>query len=86
MRNIAISKVENDFDFVVGDNRYSCPWFVAAFLSTKIAQLHALDPSICEFHLETKDHKQKFEKFLSLGCGLSFVIDDENLPIVRSII
>jgi hypothetical protein len=51
MRNITISKVENDFDFVVGDHRYSCPWFVAAFLSPKIAQLHALDCSICEFHV-----------------------------------
>jgi hypothetical protein len=86
MRNIAISRVENDFNFVVGDNRYSCPWFVAAFLSPKIAQLHALDPSICEFYLETKDHKHEFEKFLSLGCLLSFVIDDENLMVMRSIV
>jgi hypothetical protein len=86
MRNVAISKVESDFDFGVGDNRYSCPWFVAAFLSPKIAQLHALDPSICEFHVETKDHKQEFDKFLSLGCGLSFVIDNENLLVVRSIV
>jgi hypothetical protein len=29
-------KAENDSDFVVGDNRYSCPWFVAPFLSPKI--------------------------------------------------
>jgi hypothetical protein len=85
MRNIAISRVDNDFDFVAGGNRSSCPWFVAAFLSPRIAQLHGLDPSICEFHVETKDHKQEFDKFLSFGWGLSVVIDDENVLVVRSI-
>jgi hypothetical protein len=39
MRNIGISKVKNDFNFVVGDKRYSWPWFVAAFLSPKIVKL-----------------------------------------------
>jgi hypothetical protein len=34
--NIAISRVENDFNFIAGDNRYSCPWFVAAFLHPKL--------------------------------------------------
>jgi hypothetical protein len=57
VRNITISRIENEFDLIAGDNRYSCPWFVATFLSPKIAQLHALDPSICEFHVETKDDK-----------------------------
>jgi hypothetical protein len=51
-RNLAISKVENDLDFIVGDNLYSCPEFVADFLLSKIAQLHAINPSIYEFHVQ----------------------------------
>jgi hypothetical protein len=86
MRNTTITKAENDFSFVVGNNRCSCPWFIAAFLSPKIAKLHALDPLICEFHLETKDPKQEFEQFLSLGWDTSFIIDDDHLLFIHSIV
>jgi hypothetical protein len=37
MRKMAISRVENELDFIVCHNRYSCPWFVAALLSLKTA-------------------------------------------------
>jgi hypothetical protein len=86
MRNIVISKVENDFNFIVGDIRCSCPWFVAAFLSPKIAQLHALGPLICECQIDTQDDKQEFDQFRCLGLSRCFLLDENNLLFVHSIV
>jgi hypothetical protein len=86
MRNIIISKVDNDGNFIVGDIRCSCPWFVAVFPSPKIAQLHALGPLIYEFEIETRDDKQEFDQFLCLGFRQSFLLDENSLLFVDSIV
>jgi hypothetical protein len=49
----AIQKNEDHFHFVVGDDHYECPFYVAAFLSPKICQLRSHDASLNELELRT---------------------------------
>jgi hypothetical protein len=85
MANIAPSKTENDFTFVVGDDSYQCPWFVADFLSPRIGHLHSLDPTINEFVIETEDPEHQFASLLSLGRGESLAVPEPNLPFLASV-
>jgi hypothetical protein len=78
MRNIAQSKAENDFTFIVGDVSYQCPWFVAAFLSPRIGELHSMDPTVNEYLIETKDPEHQFEEFLSFGRGEFVQVRERN--------
>jgi hypothetical protein len=80
LANIQTCDEINDFEFVVGDNHYRCPWFVAHFLSPRIAQLRSSDITINEFVVVTKDVKNEFREFLSLGPGCSIAIGNENRP------
>jgi hypothetical protein len=77
MKNIPRAEHRSDFAFLVGDVRYSCPSFVAEFLSTRVCELHEADPTIKEYVVETEDSDQEFEKFVSLGYG-------EGLSVVES--
>jgi hypothetical protein len=85
MANIASSKAENDFEFIVGDRRYSCPWFVADFVSPVVGRLHSLDPSVNEFHVDIGDSEDHFRKFLSLGSGSNFEICESDFSKYRTI-
>jgi hypothetical protein len=69
----------NDFEFTVGDESYRCPWFVAEFLSPRIAQLRDADNTIYQFKIETEDPQREFGRFLSLGWGGTIEISDESL-------
>jgi hypothetical protein len=74
-----------DFTFQVGSGHYSCPVFVAHFLSPKISRFHRVDPSLCEYVIETPDEESSFEEFLSLGYGSELVIAQHNSKFIRSI-
>jgi hypothetical protein len=76
LENIPQSQDRNDFTFLVGDVRYSCPSFVAEFLSPKLCSLHETDPTINEFSIETLDPNRHFEDFLRLGLGQSIEVGD----------
>jgi hypothetical protein len=78
LANIQEKEEYNDFEFVVGESHYRCPWFIADFLSPRIAQLHSIDNTIGSFVINTKDAKSEFSKFLLLGRGDEIVIDDDN--------
>jgi hypothetical protein len=41
----------NDFEFIVEGHRYPCRKAIADFLSRKVAQLHATDPTLSKFSL-----------------------------------
>jgi hypothetical protein len=69
LKNIPYRDELDDFEFIVGDARYRCPWFIPDFLSPRIAGLHRADNTICAFVIETKDAKSEFREFLSLGRG-----------------
>jgi hypothetical protein len=67
----------NDFEFIVGESgsRHRCPWFIADFLSPRIAALHAVDNMICSYRVETDDERGEFANFISLGRGDAVSID-----------
>jgi hypothetical protein len=85
LANIAESKVENDFTFIVGNESYSCPWFVADFLSPRIAHLHVSDPSINEIEMKTEDPDNQFKQFLSFGRGSQVEVTDANRRFLISV-
>jgi hypothetical protein len=63
---------ENDFTFIVGENRYYCPSFVASFLSPRICDLQKKDPTLQEFCIETEDPTNLFEQLVEVCYGSSF--------------
>jgi hypothetical protein len=77
--------IEKHFTFIVGDIHHNCPWFVADFLSPKIASFHSVDSSIDEFVIKTKDSENKFHEIISLGSGLSVCVNDMNGSFFTSI-
>jgi hypothetical protein len=83
--HIAASKSENDFSFVVGDERYDCPWFIANFVSRKVARLHEVDPSVRELSVETEDREHEFGTFLSLGRGIGVRVSESNRLFLLSL-
>jgi hypothetical protein len=85
LANIPQSKEGNDFTFVIGDMTYSCPWYVAAFLSPKICALYQIDSTTKEFVVHTEDGNHNFEAFLSLGDGAQVVVSSSNLDFFCSV-
>jgi hypothetical protein len=85
LSNLAAPKLRNDFTFIVGEDSHKCPWFVADFLSPKIAQLHFTDSSIDEFVIETEDTEKQFGEFLAFGRGSSVRVMESNLSFLVSI-
>jgi hypothetical protein len=75
----------NDFEFIVGDEHYRCPWFIASFLSSRIAKLRSVDNTICQFLIGTKDQGNEFSRFLSLGQGERVTIGRDTLSFYESL-
>jgi hypothetical protein len=76
---------EKDFFFIVGDERYDCPSFVAEFLSPRITTLRSQDITIQEFSLNTADPNHYFGALLSLGFGREISLSENQLSFVRSV-
>jgi hypothetical protein len=76
---------QRDFAFIVGDERYPCPSFVAEFLSPRITSLRSQDITIDEFSIETEDPHHSFDTLLSIGFGHEVSISAAELKFVRSI-
>jgi hypothetical protein len=85
MANIARSKRENDFALVVGNTRCDCRWFVADFLSPRVAHLHANDPSVFEIVISISDPQGQFGNFVSLGLGNEIRLTSGNRSFLLSI-
>jgi hypothetical protein len=60
LANLGNNVYENDFTFVVGEERYQCPSFIATFLSPRIAQQQLIDPTIEEYKIESADPNHYF--------------------------
>jgi hypothetical protein len=76
---------ENDFTFRVGSRAYACPSFVAAFLSGRVAANQIIDPTVCEFIVDTPDPDRNFRDFISLGFGSSLIITSKTLSFFLSL-
>jgi hypothetical protein len=76
---------ERDFAFIVGDERYPCPSFVAEFLSPRITSLRSQDITINEFSIETEDPQHCFGTILSLAFGREVSLSGNEVKFVRSV-
>jgi hypothetical protein len=76
---------ECNFAFIVGNERYFCPSFVAEFLSPRITSLRSQDITIDEFSIETNDPGHYFGTFLSVGLGREVSVSVNELGFVRSV-
>jgi hypothetical protein len=79
-------QMRNDFNFIVGESRPYYSSFIADFVSSKLAQLHAVDPRINNIVLSAEDRRGNFDLFLSLslGRGQSIRITFENRNLFLS--
>jgi hypothetical protein len=76
---------QKDFTFIVGDERYECPTFIAEFLSPRITTLRSQDITISEFSVHTADPNHYFGTLLSLGFGHEVSFTRNELSFVRSV-
>jgi hypothetical protein len=67
MANITKSRTENDFTFIVGGRRHSCPWVIADFVSPKIGRLHSVYVPVNPMNVDAEDINNEFQSILSLG-------------------
>jgi hypothetical protein len=79
MKNLPVCKLDNDFQFIVGHERYPCSWIAADFLSPKICALHSVDPTVTEYVLELSDPDRQFNSFLELWQGSPLSVNDDNV-------
>jgi hypothetical protein len=75
----------DQFRFVVGEQTYECPFFIAAFLSPRVAQARVIDETSDEFVVDTKDPNHEFAQFLSLGRGFEISIEPGSFPFFASV-
>jgi hypothetical protein len=76
---------QSDFAFIVGLERYSCPSFVAEFLSPRVSSLRSQDITIDELPIDTADPTHQFGTFLSIGFGHAISFTRADLGFVRSV-
>lgn len=78
IKDINYDKYEQNFTFIVNNERFSTTRIVADLLSPKIRQLHFIDDTIQEFYIETKNNESKyFKDFLKLSTFHTIEIDEE---------
>jgi hypothetical protein len=82
---MAQSKQSIDFTFLLGHRRSDCLWLITDFLSRPIPSLHASDPTINLFELETEDLHNPFSEFLILGHSHLLIITEPDRSFLRSI-
>jgi hypothetical protein len=85
MASIAALRKEQDLTFIVGTDYYFCPWFVADFISPRVSRLHATDPTLNQFLIETIDPDHHFNDFISLGSGSEISVTDVNRSFLISV-
>jgi hypothetical protein len=85
IQDILIDKIQDDFEFVVGGQRYKCPRFLATFLSPRICLSHFVDPSIAEYVVETSSTNDEFHLFMTLGSGSTIRVTPANFLFLLSL-
>jgi hypothetical protein len=85
LQRIENVKHEKDFTFIIGDERYSCPSFVAEFLSPRVCCLRSQDTTIDEFSIDIEDANHHFDSILSIGFGREACFRESELSFIRSV-
>jgi hypothetical protein len=83
--NVCFDPSENDFEFIVGDDRFACSHVVASFLSPEIAKLCLVDPTTASYLISTVDANRCFESILSLCSGSELIVNSSNKPFLLSV-
>jgi hypothetical protein len=99
LKNIPALEIRNDFEFILGNSHYPCPYYIADFLSPLIGRLHGADPTLSEFFIETADLNGRFKDIIAIGYGetiafpeaerdffISIFHEFDNLEFLHSII
>jgi hypothetical protein len=76
---------DDDFTFIVENQEYHCPTYIATFLSPRIHGILASDSTVRHFEIATNDPFGEFKHFLGLGEGMDLPITKANLTFYRSI-
>jgi hypothetical protein len=71
IQNIVTANIQEDFDFFVGGQKYSCRRVLVEFLSARVSPSHSVDPSIAEYFVETSDLNDQVQFFLSVDEAMS---------------
>jgi hypothetical protein len=85
IRNVRIDDIQEDFVFLVGEQKFSCPAPIARVVSRQICLQHSIDTSISEYVVQTKDGKDQFASFLSLFSGAAIQVTAANRPFLFSL-
>jgi hypothetical protein len=85
IKDIVVDKIQEDFEFVVGGERYKCAPIIAEFLSPRVGRSHSVDPSIAEFIVQKPDSNDEFRLFISLGSGSTIPVTKANLDFFLSL-
>jgi hypothetical protein len=85
LRKLNKSRIVYDFTFIVGNNHYNCPWFVAEFISSRVSFHRSVDITMNEFVIETKDPGTLFENIISLGWGSKIFVNENTFSFFISI-
>lgn len=76
----------NNFTFIVGDDRYSCPHFVADFLSAKVGRYHSDDPLLDHFSIHTADPNHVFGSLLDSARGSPLGLDPASIFFLADVV
>jgi hypothetical protein len=79
------SLYEKDFKFIVGEEEYLCPSFIAEFLSPRVSALRRSDGTISELEVELDDPHHYFRDIVSIGFGLSVCVKAEEALFFGSV-
>jgi hypothetical protein len=82
LANLSRNVCKDNFSFIVGEEQYRCPSFIAAFLSCRF---QANDPTLCVIVIKALDPNHYFESSVSLGFGSSLTVTTEDCDFIRSI-
>jgi hypothetical protein len=85
LRNIQRMLYPNDFVFIIGDQKVSCPSFIAEFLSPRISLFRSADPTVQEFVVDVSDGAMIFSEFVCLAEGSPFQVTESNFRLLGSI-
>jgi hypothetical protein len=69
LSRLAWPTLPHDFEFEIAGAIYSCPSFIAEFLSPRISNARASDPTVSKYLIQVGDHMHVFKKVLELGMG-----------------
>jgi hypothetical protein len=84
IKNVILTQIQKDFEFIVGGQRYNYPRILADFLSTRVCLSHFVDAWIAEYFIETSDLNDHFKLFISLGSGSIIRVTKANLDFFLS--